>query len=572
MTRKEFRERYRMSGNLTRKRVLKYLPFLLMTNLSNLLLISVDGIVVGNFCGSNALSSVNIFYPITIAIGVISTIISTGIATSLSVCMGENDQDGIARLKHAAKLLMILSSVFIAVFQIPIVYFLINSYHLSEEMHNLTWAYATGVMISMPFGIISTIGVYELQIVGKMKPLMVLSIIEGVINLVMDLLLVGAFRIGIAGAGYGTAIANVIRATLTVIILYKQTEIFDCRGKKSTFKDILNIITTGIPEASFSAVIALTNYLMTKIILMGFGETGGSILGVCSFTLNLSLVFINGLQGSMRPLAGLLSGSNDWVGLRLLLQQCCLIAMSVLFVYTVLVFLFPGVFFHLHGIKEMSGEGAMSLKLFSTCFIFRGVNALDRLYFISRGKKKFSSLLTTFGGLTLPLFALLLIHTAGNEFLWLSYLFTEALICIVYSIRYFRLRKEDKTEDEKYVDHLYMTVEPHEAIEASRSIRQYAKDRGLSDRIAYRISLCLEEMVSYAVASQKSDKINIQIVIRFREDGAVFMMIDDGECISLDADQEKQALITDNYKMMAALAKTVKYQYILDMNYTIFTF
>ena len=79
-------------------------------------------------------------------------------------------------------------------------------------------------------------------------------------------------------------------------------------------------------------------------------------------------------------------------------------------------------------------------------------------------------------------------------------------------------------------------------------------------------------MVSYAVASQKSDKINIQIVIRFREDGAVFMMIDDGECISLDADQEKQALITDNYKMMAALAKTVKYQYILDMNYTIFTF
>ena len=113
MTRKEFRERYRMSGNLTRKRVLKYLPFLLMTNLSNLLLISVDGIVVGNFCGSNALSSVNIFYPITIAIGVISTIISTGIATSLSVCMGENDQDGIARLKHAAKLLMILSSVFI---------------------------------------------------------------------------------------------------------------------------------------------------------------------------------------------------------------------------------------------------------------------------------------------------------------------------------------------------------------------------------------------------------------------------------------------------------------------------
>ena len=241
MTKEELEEIYKVRGSLSFKKIMTYLPFMIMTNLSNLLLISVDGLVVGNFVGTKALASINIFSPIVIIIGVLSNFIAAAISTYLSVCMGKNDIDKIKRVKHCSKILMVVSTVFIAIAQLPIVYALINSYGVSDNMVKLTWQYAIGIMISMPFGMISTIGVCQLQIVGKMKALMVFSIVEGGVNLILDLLFVGAMNMGIAGAGYGTALANILRATMTLVYLYKKTDIFNTGKVKSNLEDMKNI-------------------------------------------------------------------------------------------------------------------------------------------------------------------------------------------------------------------------------------------------------------------------------------------------------------------------------------------
>ena len=71
----------RMRGNLTRRKIREYLPAMVVTNLSNLLLVSVDGLVVGNFLGKDALASVNIFYPAMLLTGVMSVITAVGILT-----------------------------------------------------------------------------------------------------------------------------------------------------------------------------------------------------------------------------------------------------------------------------------------------------------------------------------------------------------------------------------------------------------------------------------------------------------------------------------------------------------
>ena len=95
---------------------------------------------------------------------------------------------------------------------------------------------------------------------------------------------------------------------------------------------------------------------------------------------------------------------------------------------------------------------------------------------------------------------------------------------------------------------------------------------GVPKRRANRVSLCMEEMVAYAVKSQKNNDLNIQIVVRFFEDGAIFMMLDDGKCLTFDADENTQKIITDNYQLLQKVSKEHKYQYLLDMNYTVFNF
>lgn len=231
--RSEIRERFKRENTLINSKLRNYLPIMILTNLSVLLLVSVDGVVVGNLLGEEALSSVNIFYPATVLIGVASDIIAIGSCTCLSLRMGKSDKEGLLRIKHASLVTMLIAAVVTGLIQIPVITWLIQSYHLSPAMHSLTWQYATGVMISMPFGLISTTGAFQLTIVGKMKTIMVLSGVEGIANLMLDLFFVKTLGLGVAGAGYGTACANVIRCAITVICIARYTDIYHHMGRKA---------------------------------------------------------------------------------------------------------------------------------------------------------------------------------------------------------------------------------------------------------------------------------------------------------------------------------------------------
>lgn len=70
-----------------------------------------------------------------------------------------------------------------------------------------------------------------------------------------------------------------------------------------------------------------------------------------------------------------------------------------------------------------------------------------------------------------------------------------------------------------------------------------------------------------------ADRLSVEVIVRFKgEHEAIFIELDDGKCIALDKNDISRKLITDNYELLKKLAKNVEYQYILNMNYTRFTF
>ncbi|MBR6230229.1 MAG: polysaccharide biosynthesis C-terminal domain-containing protein [Eubacterium sp.] len=571
-TTEDLEKRFSRDGSLTRKKLFEYIPAMVITNLSTLLLISVDGLVLGNFVGSDALSAVNIFYPATMFIGLVSLLLGVGASSAISTCMGRNDAEGLRRLKKTVTYLLVIFGLIISVLQVPIVYGLISSYHLNPEINAMTWQYSIGIMIATPMGLISTVGVYQLQILGKMKVLMWLTLTEGLANLAFDLLFVAVFDMGPMGASLGTACASLIRSSMTLIYLLKKTDIFKFGKIKIRKSDVKDIISSGLPEASNSMILAAQNYFIMIILVAVFGSDGGVIKGVCVFCFNLVNVITTGVQGAMRPLLGLLSGADDRDGIRTLMKQGITIMLCIVAVMTLVIELIPGVFYDMHGVKVIPDGGILSVRLYALFFLFKAVDTIFRLYFTNRKDSGFSTGLTILGNCTLPLFAWGLSVIMAAPFVWLSYLFTEGLIFIISLIRYFGWLKKDKREESPDNFRLYLTVDPKDAIEASRLIRRYADEKGTSKKIMNRISLCMEEMVFYAVKSQKNDKIRVQVEIFFSGDSARFMMLDDGACISLNEDSELREISADNYELLKRVAKSVQYQYILDMNYSILTF
>ena len=560
---------YQFKGTLAKRKVLEYLPAMIITNLSTLLLVSVDGLVVGNLLGEGALASVNIFYPVTLCIGVLSTLVASGAATCLSEAIGQIDLKGLLQIRGSLKVLIVAAAIFVALIQIPVVAVLIGAYNVSPDMKALVWQYATGIMISLPFGLVSTVGALQLQIVGKMKVLMGLACIEGVTNLLLDLLFVGGLKIGVAGAGYGTAGANILRCVLTVLYLAKKTDMYYSGGEKAQPAVIRKILLRGLPETTQQLMLGLQNYMLMTIILSVFGEAGGAIKGVVSFAFSVSMVVIGGIQSAMRPMTGLLCGAQALKALHTLMRHGILFVLGLCGALLAFIELFPELFYVIHGVKDIPEGGIESLQFAALSIIFIGFNTLFMLYFTNRKILVFPTVLAVVGNATLPGFAFLFSRSFPFTRLWLAYLATETVILIANLIRYYKLRYEDRELIRKDETVLYLTVVPDDAIEASRALRKYAAENGINRRNAFRVALCLEEMTAYAEKSHGTGDVSLEIIIRFYEDSAMLMILDDGKCIFLDREEEKKKLITTNYGLLKKVSKSVEYQYILNMNYTI---
>lgn len=612
--------KYRRRGGLIMRKLAEYVPVMILTNISLFLINTVDQVVAGNYIGKEALSSISIFYPVTLIIAVFSGPVASGIATSISNALGKKDLAAIAHVKSAGIQIMITIAIAISIIQIPLVLLIISSYGLSDSISEMVHQYAIGIMISTPLGIISTVGTYALQIAGKMKVLMTLSIVEGLSNVAFDLLYVCVLDMGVAGAGFGTATANFIRCVLTIIYLVKYTDYLKSDGKRATLSDFRNILSLGLPDAAFLLMMAFQNYFTLRIILHAFGEDGGAIYGLCAFCLSIVNVLLFGIQGGMRPLMGLYVGGEDRRGIRDLVYHGFLYVLIGGGIISVAIIVFPSFFYHLNGVRDIPDGGELAVQLYAIAFIMRGCNHNFRLYFSNVKDIRFATTLTVLGCGTLPFFALMISMTsAPAPFIFLAYSITELIIFILSALRYFHLKKKMERDDSDDIV-LYMTVKKDDAVEVSQYIRKYCEEQEIDYKVAFKTALCMEEMVAYLqnadllssvhkmdidqekvkdilksydlfglhssliarleeTAADREDpgqhhllphdRISVDVIIRFKgKDNAILITLDDGAFIDLDNDDSMQDLITDNYGLIKKMATDVDYQYILNMNYT----
>ena len=565
-------KKYRLSKDFTFSKLLEYLPPMIVTNISTLLLITVDGIVAGNLVGQDALSAISIFGPVDTFIGAITAVVSTGASAVLSSRIGEVDNGRIMQAKKAVKFLSLLVPLLLSVIQIPLVLGIIVSYHLPENMMSLVVAYSIGIMISNPFGMLSAISVNEIQIMGKMKILMKLALMEGIMNLALDILFTGVFHMGVAGTGYGTAAACICRCIVTVIYLYKETDIYKTGDTKIVFSDIYEIISKGLPEAASMLVVVMQNYVLIRIILQSFGPDGGTIKGVCTFCYSLANVLMSSVQGAVRPLVGLLNGAENRKGVRSLMRQGAVIVILLSGVMIIMFETVPAFFYRIHGVKTVPAGGESSLRIYALCIGILGINTLFRLFFSTRGLQKFSTTLTLAGNCAMPLSAYFLSTYCSASSIFFSYLIAAVIILCVNILRFRMLKAEDEKNEKGNKRRIYLSVEPESAIDASKMVQDYALENGYSLELANRARLCMEEMVAYSVRADRSKKVRNQIMFSFTDEDVLFTMLDDGACIIFDEDEEKREMITNNYALLKKVSKSMQYQYVLNLNHTMLKF
>lgn len=551
---------------------LEFVPILFVTNLSTLLLTTIDGLVVGNLMGAEALAAINMFTPVIVLLSAYIAVIVNGIADGYSDILVKNNPTDINHCKKAVLVVVIVSAIVLSIIQMPIAHVVIRSFDLDGEMYKLVRAYAAAMLIAMPFRLVSEVGAGLLKEFGKMKVLMVISAIECITNLILDLVFVGIFKMGVYGTGIATLIASIIRSVITFIYCKTKTNMLDTEHTKVKMSYVKDLVEGGFPYSVGVLSSAIHSYLMMQLAIHVFGTDGGVIIGVCNLCISIAMVFIVSSSDSNGPLMGIFMNIGDRVAMRNAMKIAVRQIIFFVGLFVLLIELKPEWFYYINGIKDIPEWGITALRFNALYYVFFGCSALFEAYFIDTQRATVSVRLTFFGDLFIPVLAFILFMLVGKQYIWLSDFFVDVIILVCYLKHYFSIVLKEEEREIKNSDILYLEVEPSQAVNASESIVQYTKEKNYSSVLSNRLAMCMEEMVEYATKSQHTLEIHIQIIINFFKNGARFVMLDDGKRLNFNKVKDHSEIITNNYELVKKMSKSYKYQYILNMNHTTLEF
>ena len=184
----------------------------------------VDSIFVARY-SSDALAAVSLAYPIQIFMIAVSVGTGVGINALLSRTLGEGNKEKAKKTADSAILLGVLASIGFAIFGSVATKLFFDSQTSNESIRKLGYSYLSIVTI-FSFGLILEVTFERiLQSTGKTIYNMITQGVGAIINIILDPILIfgllGAPKLGIAGAAIATVSGQIVAMTLSFIFNVK---------------------------------------------------------------------------------------------------------------------------------------------------------------------------------------------------------------------------------------------------------------------------------------------------------------------------------------------------------------
>lgn len=269
-------------GSIARRMVSFALPIFL-GNLFQQLYNTADSLIVGNFLGSNALAAVSSSGSlIFMLIGFLNGI-SMGAGVVIARYFGAQDYKNMRVAIHTTAAFGVAASVLMTaagVLMTPVL---------------LRWMGTPGVVMAGSvtylqlyfagsFGFVMyNIFVGILQAVGDSRHPLYYLIISSVVNVVLDILLIGGIGMGVEGAAIATVISQLISAVLCLIQLLRTEDAYRLYIREIRFdrEMIIRIIRFGLPSGMQNSIIAFAN-VVVQANINAFGEMAMAGVGAYS--------------------------------------------------------------------------------------------------------------------------------------------------------------------------------------------------------------------------------------------------------------------------------------------------
>lgn len=278
-------------GALLPKVLMFSLP-LIASGILQLLFNAADMVVVGRWAGKEYLAAVGstgslINLMVNVFIG-----LSVGGSVAVAKAFGANDPAQVHKSVHTAMSLAIIAGVVVGligfIFCRPLLQMMDN------PVLDLATTYMKIYFLGMPFNMVYNFGAAILRAVGDTKRPLIYLTIAGVVNVILNLILVIGFHMNVAGVAIATVASQAVSAVLVVICLMRSNGMvrLDPKELRIHKRQLIDIARVGLPAGLQGSLFSISNVLIQSSV-NSFGEVvvaansaGGNLEGFVYTSMN----------------------------------------------------------------------------------------------------------------------------------------------------------------------------------------------------------------------------------------------------------------------------------------------
>ncbi len=264
-------------------KILAFSGPLILTGVLQLLYNAADVIVVGNFAGHEALAAVSstgslINLMVNLFMG-----LSVGASVVIARCYGARDLQAMRRAEHSAIMMALFMGVGVGVLGFVLARPMLQLMESPPDVIDGAALYVRIYFVGMPANMLYNFGAATLRAVGDTKRPMYYLMLSGLVNVLLNLLLVIVFHMDVAGVAIATVASQVVSMVLVLQCLLRshgpiQLVPRECRVDGKSLGQMIQI---GLPAGLQGSLFSISN-VMIQSSVNSFGSLVMAGNGVAS--------------------------------------------------------------------------------------------------------------------------------------------------------------------------------------------------------------------------------------------------------------------------------------------------
>ena len=399
----------------------------------------IDSVVTGKMLGTDALKTFALILPVMSLVAAVSFVFSIGTQINVSNTIGKGRSEEAQVVVNTSFFSAIVFSLaFAAVlfaFSGPIAV-LLGASNVVEGQINDASRYLCAYAIGIPAVFLVNTMLSLLQLEGKKKIVVLLSLCVIFVNVSGDLLNVFVLKQGMFGIALATSAANITVCVILIVYFLHCSRMFRFSVKGFSKEKLFMIIRNGLPSLTYyGSIVVRTAFFNYLILSMLDNDTLAVMLVINSFLIIVDAV-MGGIGDSVLLLGGVLHGERDLNGKRILLKTSLLWGIIILFCITLISIGFANniaAVFSDNSSPEFIEATAHAIRITAICFVPDIISCIIKKYIQSVGRARYTAVTNVLCNIVyICVAAYILVKSIGSDGIFIAYSVCYVLMLLTH--------------------------------------------------------------------------------------------------------------------------------------------